>query len=246
MQHTSKMVMVPHDVYSGLMSKQEQTYTPLVGQLSSLDQELQAILSNPNLSTDAKHQMYLQTFGRYQHLKQRQFPSTPSAITVHQQTEAVDPLPVSESQLIDSLPKPARRRGRILLNHLKANSSIRWQSNGELKDTDNTTIPGSNITDLVHYVTRNRPNAKPPPGTDEFMAMLDETNAPRETISSLEDRFHTVENVGTSFSPIDTSTPKEIQTEMRRSNQKRRQEKHATPKKRKRAKPDRYGHWVEQ
>ena len=252
MQHTSKMVMVPHDVYSGIMSKQEQTYSPLIGQLSNLDQEIQSILSNPNLSTDAKYQLYQQVFGRYQHLKQQQFPvqqfQTVPDVKIASGIQTED-LPIVEQNLIDGLPKPIRRKGKMLLNHLQANKSISWKPSGELKDKSGLPIEGSNITDLVHYVTRNRPTAKAPNGSNEFIALLEETNVPREAISGLEDKFMTPKTFGTDFSPLSTSTPKEIQDSLRSTNRKQTQNKLSTPKRktgRHRIKPERFGNWVEQ
>ncbi len=54
--------MVPQDAYSSLMSQQKQLYSPVVNQLSNLDQELQSILTNPNLSSDAKYYQYMNVF----------------------------------------------------------------------------------------------------------------------------------------------------------------------------------------
>ncbi len=63
------MVMFPQDAYTNLLSQQKQLYSPVVNQLSSLDQELQAILADPNLSSDAKYHRYMNVFGRYQNFK---------------------------------------------------------------------------------------------------------------------------------------------------------------------------------
>jgi hypothetical protein len=193
MQHTTKMVMVPQDTYSSLMSQQKQIYSPVVGQLSNLDQELQSILNNPNLSTDAKYHQYMSVFGRFQSMKAQQFP-TP--VIVPEPTI----FPVDEHRLIDSLPKNVRRTGRLLMEHLKENKDqIKWLKSGELV-SDGQTIQGSNLTDLVHHITRNRPSKKSPVGATQFTELLKKTNAPQEAFHDQVTKQ--LNTIGTSFSPL--------------------------------------------
>jgi hypothetical protein len=200
MQHATKMVMVPQDIYSGLLAKENQTYSPLVGQLANLDHELNSIMTNPNLSSDMKYQLYQQTFNRYQHLKNQQFPrsnqfpttvvdtstsalpKTSAAAVIGTQTN----LEIDESSLISGLPKTVRRKGKILLDHIrKQQPEFNFTPSGELIDgTSGKSIPGSNITDLVHFTTRNRPSAQPPSGAGEFMKLLLKTNVPKEAINT--------------------------------------------------------------
>ena len=195
MQHATKMVMVPQDAYSSLISLQKQTYSPAINQMSNLDQDLQQILANPNLSTDAKYQQYASTFGRYQHLQQEHF-KPPIELPAM-------PLPIEDNRLIDSLPKPARRKAKILLDHLKDNPKhIQWLPSGELV-ADGTPILKSSITDLIHHVTRNRPSVKPPTGAKEFENLLESTNVPKEALKENRDE---PTGLGTSFAP----TPKRI------------------------------------
>ena len=247
MQHTTKMVMVPQDVYSGLLTKEQQTFSPIVGQLANLDQELQKIMSDPSLSTDAKYQLYQQTFSRYQHLKHQQFPTAPAPV-ISQPVQTQTNPQIPKDAILDSLPKPSRRKGKILIDHLNRQSNaIQWLPSGELKLSGNV-IPGSNITDLVHYVTRKRPTAQPPVGSDSFMQLLAETNVPREAISEAEEKFITPGTLGTHFSPFDASTPKKIQFSLKKSTKSSRVKSYsATPKKltRKRKQPSRYGTWTE-
>jgi hypothetical protein len=213
MQHATKMVMVPQDTYSSLMSQQKQLYSPVVQQMSNLDQELQAILSNPNLPTDLKYNQYKNVFNRYQQLRQQQFqPTTKVVASTDIQTGEDLPtyvLPLEERQLIDSLPKTVRRKGKILLDHLKERkNNFSWLSSGELV-VDGQPIEGSNITDLVHHVTRRRPTVKPPIGADAFADLLNRTNVPKEALSE-SNIFATPVGLGTSFSPASTSTPSKL------------------------------------
>ena len=241
--------MVPHDLYSGLMSKQEQTFSPLVGQLANLDQEMHEILSNPSLTPNAKYQMYQQVFSRYQHLKNQQFPTKAPMNPVQVTTQTLEPEPqkIDEDYIVSSLPKTARRRGRILLEHMKKrNNQFQFLPSGEIIDKRGQPIPGSNITDLVHHVTRHRPSVSAPIGSEIFIDFLSETNVPREALNMEEDsKFMTPGTLGTSFAPMDTSTPKSIQSSLKKTSLSSRVKKVSKVPVRKRQKPIRYGNWVE-
>ncbi len=149
--------------------------------------------TNPNLSSDAKYYQYISVFGRYQNLRQtKQQPAniqTADVKTLETDTQTGDDLPivtlpVEERRLIGSLPKPVRRKGRILLDHIKADpQNFQWLKSGELLSPEGNPIPGSNITDLLHYATRNRKTALPPVGFGEFEELLDDTNVPKEALS---------------------------------------------------------------
>ncbi len=213
MQHTSKMVMVPQDAYTNLLSQQKQLYSPVVNQLSSLDQELQAILADPNLSSDAKYHRYMAVFGRYQNFKSQQMKNATVQMPVAPMQPEMDvpppaDLPIREQQLIGSLPFNVRRKGKMLLNHIKSDPDhFKWQKSGELV-VDGTPVPASNITDLFHYATRDRKTAKSPAGFKEFKKLLDETNVPREALNQSQPLATPSPKLGTSFSPLAFSTPR--------------------------------------
>lgn len=64
----------------------------------------------------------------------------------------------------------------ILLNKLGA----RWNSKGELKLSDGSKIDGSNILDLINFVTSSsiRSTQKPPIGFNYFIDIIKEANLP--------------------------------------------------------------------
>ena len=189
MQHTTKMVMVPQDAYTNLVSKQKQMYSPVVNQLSNLDQELQTIVTNPNLSSEVKYHQYMNIFKRYQTLRNYNQETTaapvlPDEPQLHEQVVEEQPeQPISvtvERRLLDGLPKQVRRKGKLLIDHVKANPErFKFLKSGELV-AQGEAIPGSNITDLFHYSTRNRTTVEAPPGFEEFEELLMESNVPRE------------------------------------------------------------------
>ena len=225
MQHTTKMVMVPEDAYSSLISQQQQLMPPVAMQLSNLDTELKSILNNPSLTVDEKYDRYYRTFNRYNQLHGRQFNTPPPAPEpIPQKTTVVEKaksaekatsttgVPVSEQALLDSLPKIARRRGKLLLEHLKRKQEIQWSDKGELL-MDGHVVEGSNATDLLHYFTRDRPKTNPPEGAREFAELLQDTNVPVEAVvpESFNRAGTLTFDLGTLFSPKCTPPPKERQ-----------------------------------
>ncbi|MCP4336224.1 MAG: hypothetical protein GY679_00015 [Mycoplasma sp.] len=203
-------------------------------------------MSNPNIPSDAKYHHYRQVFGRYQQLRNQQFPqSTPNFAKMSTEAQTYNDfhargLPIDERHLIETLPKPSRRKGKILLDHMKQNDqSFQWLDSGELV-IDGTPIHGSNIADLVHHVTRNRPTVRSPDGAEEFAELLDKTNVPKEAFNRSE-TFTTPTGLGTSFSPMSfqsSSTPKTTKKLDKSTMYKSRQS-------RTRSKPDRFGNWVQ-
>lgn len=228
MQHTTKMVMVPEDAYTSLVGQQQQLMPPVAMQLSNLDNELKSILNNPSLGVDEKYNSYYRTFNRYSHLQGKPTVLLPEPPREHKQVEqkpemvdnmtstVVVGVPVSEKGLLDNLPKIARRRGKLLLEHLKRKEQIQWADTGELLVNDRP-VEGSNVTDLFHFFTRDRPSVVPPKGAREFAELLQETNVPVEAV--VPDSFNKAGtltfDLGTLFSPNRSpkKTPRKKTTE---------------------------------
>lgn len=85
-----------------------------------------------------------------------------------------------------ALPRSVKVRAATLLNKLRRNKQIKWDSDTHEMIVDGQSVPGSNIIDLAaHAVSQrqaNRPvrgSPGPPPGFDEFAKVLREANVPR-------------------------------------------------------------------
>jgi hypothetical protein len=243
MQHTTKMVMVPEEAYSSLVGQQQQLMPPIAMQLSNLDSELKSILTNPSLNVDEKYNQYYQIFKRYGHLHGRQFnpPEQPLAPLQAKQEQlerkpemvnkatSTFTVPVSEQTLLQSLPKIARRRGKLLLEHLKRKRQIQWNDNGELM-ANGSPVEGSNVTDLLHFFTRDRPSVVPPKGAAELADLLQETNVPVEAVvpNSFNQTGMLAFNLGTLFSPKNTPVKKSVKLTSPRSNLTKRKKMNST------------------
>lgn len=178
--------MVPEDAYSSLISQQQQLIPPPITQLSNLDMELKGILNNPGLSVDQKYDQYYRTFARYGNLQDQYKQPPPRQAPVLapvQQQEVEVPKDIPELELLASLPQTARKKARLLLNHFKRKpQEIHWNNDGQLV-VNGSAVPNSNITDLVHFFTRERPTAQPPSGAVEMAHLLQETNVPVEALA---------------------------------------------------------------
>lgn len=171
--------MVPQEVYNGLLSRQHETTEPLVTQLSNIDQQVQDVLSMPGMPADIKHAQYNQILHRYRHLKDEQ--RKPLHVQLDQ-PQATLPVPVHN--LIEGIPPRYRSKARVLADHLQRHpSDFQWSDRGELVMAGKE-IPGSSIVDLVHDFVRPRETVNPAPGAEEFAALLQQTNAPREGVGN--------------------------------------------------------------
>ena len=163
---------------------------PSMNQLSTLDNEMRAILDNNFMEPTLKLQNYYYTLKRYEAIRDNmgQRPSTVYRKDVPTPEDAlsaaaVKELPVGESEILESLPRTVRTTGRLLLNFIKQNPDISWGPNKEMVYRGNP-IPQSNIFDLVGDLARNRRSAHPPAGWKEFSEALIKQNVPRAAIGN--------------------------------------------------------------
>ena len=92
-----------------------------------------------------------------------------------------------DSSMINSLPKTLRDKGKLLLEHLKDRTKLRWNDIGEIF-VDDKKISKSHIFDLMNETLRSRKNSDVPRGWDTFAKELARTNIPLELIGN-KDRY---------------------------------------------------------
>ena len=72
--------------------------------------------------------------------------------TMTSESDTSQQLSATDKQIIDSVSKTMQNRAKLLIQKLKDNSDfISWNDNGQLV-LDGSTIPNSNIVDLVNDV----------------------------------------------------------------------------------------------
>ena len=90
-----------------------------------------------------------------------------------------------------ALPRSVKVRAVTLLNRMRRNRQIQWDSDTHEMIVDGRAIPGSNIIDLASHTVSQRQAARPvrespgpPPGFNKFAQVLREANVPRMSIKN--------------------------------------------------------------
>ncbi len=178
------MIVVPEDIYNNLISQQQQMVPPVISQLTNLDQQMQTVLSNPNIPADVKAADFNQLARRYRLMREMEL-NKPVPVAIQEPVEQVvqvkSNIPVNT--ITAAIPRPLQNKARILLEHLKQNpSTFQFSDKNELI-VDGNKIEGSNLTDLVHEVVRNRA-VKHAEGSKEFAQQLTGSNVPKEALGA--------------------------------------------------------------
>ena len=119
-------------------------------------------LEKDDLPEDTKAIMHPQQLQRLNQLKNQVVRPEPSPVQMITHTEQTmtsesdsvtdEQLNATDKQIIHSVPKTMQNRAKLLIQKLKDDSDIiSWNDNGQLV-LDGSTMPNSNILDLVNYV----------------------------------------------------------------------------------------------
>ena len=161
MEHAKKLVLVdPMQIRPTIKDKY----------LSSLDKDISSIL-NSKSSDEEKVKLYVDSLRKYRNVDKdtsHEAP-TPSAQTLQQ-------------DVINSIQPSLQYKAKRILDRI--HNVGEWNNRGELI-FQQTTIPNSNIVDLVADVLKTK-STEHPTGWKEFANVLQETNVPRELVNNTE------------------------------------------------------------
>ena len=127
-------------------------------------QEMNDWLEKDDMPEDTKAAMYAQQLQRVKQLKNQVVRPEPSPVqmvthkeqTMTSESDTSEQLSATDKQIIHSVPKMMQNRAKLLIQKLKDHSDvISWKDNGQLV-LDGSTIPNSNIVDLVNDVMQKR------------------------------------------------------------------------------------------
>ena len=97
------------------------------------------------------------------------------------ESDTSEQLSATDKQIIDSVPKMMQNRAQLLIQKLKDHSdAISWNDNGQLA-LDGSTIPNSNIVDLVNDVMQKRKGFNPE-HSSTFAKALAKINVPEDYV----------------------------------------------------------------
>jgi len=218
MEHAKKMVLVePRQIEKWKETMLDKT-------LSKLDGEIYEILHR-NAADDEKAKLYSNSLSRYLNIDKpnvvTKFNSTDgdrveasvpaaaaatAAATATAATskvvdaEGVDSWKITESQVMETVPKKWKAKASRLLTHMKNNNpEIMWSSKGELV-LNKYTIPNTHAVDLVNDLVRKRATSSTPNGWKQLADALKVSNIPRELVGN-KDRW------GYINTPLDDASP---------------------------------------
>ena len=206
MNHTSKMVLVPESAYSTLLSAKIEETSPLIFELTRLDEQLEKVLRDPTLAPDVKYIKYEQLLRRHKQLKWQQSkpdlgtraesPPPPATVNVstnvtasplQQQQEQQQQLRQLDPNILRTLPATYYHAGKMLVDAIEKDDTIQWDNNNQLM-FNGQPIRGSNLLDLVHDFSKKPPNRPMAKGAKEFAQLLKQANVPLAAIGSKDRR----------------------------------------------------------
>ena len=188
-----KRVLVPEDVLSRFEQKQKLETSPIVSNMMQKDADMSKLLYREDLNDDEKKKLYHANLERYPELNHQKDNTTPtvrflpnSKIENEELALPEEKAQLSDSVMVESIPKTMRTRAVALLNRLKARPDvISWDETGGVS-LDGVDIPRSNISDLISDAVRGRKNFNPF-GSRQFFRALRKINMPRDIVRN-EDR----------------------------------------------------------
>ena len=194
MKSVKKMILVPEDVFNRFEQKQKMETSPIVSNMMQKDADMSKLLYRENLNDDEKKKLYDANLERYLDLKHQKDNTTPtfrilpnSEIENKELALPEEKAQLSDSVIVENIPKTMRTRAVALLNRLKARPDvISWDETGRVS-LDGVDIPHSNISDLISDAVRGRKKFNPV-GSRQFFRALRKINMPRDIVRN-EDRW---------------------------------------------------------
>ena len=188
MKSVKKMILVPEDVFNKFEQKQKMETSPIVTNMIQKDPDMSKLLYREDLNDDEKKKLYHANLERYLNLKHQKDNTTPR-VQLLPNTDIENKelaLPEEKAQLSDSvimenIPKTMRTRAVALLNRLKARPDvISWDETGRVS-LDGVDIPRSNTSHLISDAVRGRKNFNLV-GSRQFFRALRKINMPRDIV----------------------------------------------------------------
>ena len=184
MEHVKRLVLVPEHMAD---QRKKPLVPPLTAQVQEIDSDMQDIMQRQDIPIDAQAKMYDQNLQRYLVFYDKRM-NKPLRVNVIKPTvpeeeekahgEQIEEKPDEiETDILDSVPATMKSRTCQLIKKLKANKDIiGWNEQGQMV-FKGTTIPGTNIVDLVNDSLRQRKNFNPE-GWELFSKALGHLNVP--------------------------------------------------------------------
>ena len=226
MEDVKRLVLVPEHMVD---QRKKPLVQPLTAQVQEIDSDMQDIMQQQDIHIDAQAKVYDQNLQRYLPFydkrmnKPLQANVVPPAVPEEEeksQGEQIEEKPDDiETDILDTVPATMKSRACQLIKKLKANKDIiRWNEQGQMV-FKGTTIPGTNIVDLVNDSLRQRKNFNPE-GWELFSKALGHLNVP-EGIVRNENLLGLVRKYKTKGIPEEVPKPTTLLTRVQAAKKKR-------------------------
>ena len=200
-----KMALVEPRLLENLQQHQihqphHQPHAMLDSKLCELDQAMQDILNQKEVSQEEKLKLYQRSLQKYLLFKDKVEPPAvqligDASVQPTSEVTATPPQPKGnledkeaiEVEIIQSAPKNLRRKASLLMRKLKQDNNITWNAKGEFVYKGGV-VPNTHIHDLVQDVLRKR-KTHVPHGWQIFAKALKESNIPQDLVGN-HDRWH--------------------------------------------------------
>ena len=158
-----KVYLTQQEMLKFMNEKRQDSLSPNLQKYYQARQEMNDWLEKDDVPEDTEATMYAQQLQRVNQLKNQVVRPEPSAVqmiihmeqTMTSESDSVTlsgMLSATDKQIIDSVPKTMQNRAKLLIQKLKDHSDvISLNDNGQLI-LDGSTIPNSNIVNLVNDV----------------------------------------------------------------------------------------------
>ena len=172
-----------------MKEKRQDSLSPNLRKYYEARQEMNDWLEKDDVPEDTKATMYAQQLQRVNQLKNQVVRPEPSPLqmithteqTMTSESDSSEQLSATDKQIIDSVPKTMQNRAKLLIQKLKDHSDvISWNDNGQLV-LDGSTIPNSNIVNLVNDVMQKRKGFNPE-HSSTFAKALAKINVPEDYV----------------------------------------------------------------
>jgi hypothetical protein len=189
MKSAKRMILIPEDMLNRFEQKQKLETPPIVSSMIQKDTEMSRVLHRDDLNDDVKEKLYHANLERYLNLKSQKDNITPTVrLAPDSEIEDKDPVSpeeeeaqLSDTVIIESIPKTNRSRAVALLGRLKTRPNvISWDQAGRVS-LEGKSVPLSNITDLISDAVKGRKNFNPA-GSRQFFRALARIHMPRELV----------------------------------------------------------------
>jgi len=160
------MVLVKPRVLEVLKEKKHEQ-SPLLNVMSSLDAEMNAIISRSDLTDVDKVRLYDQVLQRYNAHRENLI-NTPNKVEVEKKKN------FDESEILSNVPTSYMQKTKQPLRQIKNNSSIGWNDLGEFVYAEQA-VPDSSIKELTAATVRQNKSTEVR-GWNEFKKALKDLN----------------------------------------------------------------------